>query len=64
VITIERSKRYVFGEPAHLDAVGSVKNALLRDPRNAGVPVALEPGDLQVWDTDQQTETKTVLCST
>ncbi len=61
LITIERSKRYVFGEPAMLDAVGSVRNALLRDPANAGVPVALEPGDLQVWDTDQQTDTTTVL---
>ncbi|MFI5314241.1 MAG: hypothetical protein ACHQ6T_00940, partial [Myxococcota bacterium] len=29
-ITIERSKPYVFGEPAHLDAVATVRNALLR----------------------------------
>jgi len=61
LLTIERTKRYVFGEPANLDAVGSVRNALLRDPANAGVPVALDPSDLEVWDTDQQTDTTTVL---
>src|SRR5262249_947690 len=33
-ITIERSKPYVFGEPAYLDAVTTVKNALLRDPKS------------------------------
>ncbi|HXZ86017.1 MAG TPA: VWA domain-containing protein [Myxococcota bacterium] len=60
-ITIERSKPYVFGEPAHLDAVATVRNALLRDPSRARVPLALAPGDLQVWDTDQQTDTTTVL---
>jgi len=60
-ITIERSKPYVFGEPAHLDAVASVRNALLRDPKHTSVPLRLEPGDLQVFDTDQQTDTTTVL---
>ncbi len=60
-VTTERSKPYVFGETAHLDAVGTVRNALLRDPAHAGVPVALEPQDLEVWDTDQQTDTTTVL---
>jgi uncharacterized protein with von Willebrand factor type A (vWA) domain len=60
-ITIERSKPYVFGEPAHIDAVATVRNALLRDPAHAGVPVAVMPQDLEVWDTDQQTETTTVL---
>jgi uncharacterized protein with von Willebrand factor type A (vWA) domain len=60
-ITIERTKPYVFGEPAHLDAVSTVRNALLRDPAHAGVPVHVEPQDLQVWDTDQQTDTTTVL---
>jgi uncharacterized protein with von Willebrand factor type A (vWA) domain len=60
-ITIERSKPYVFGEPAHLDAVATVRNALLRDPKHATVPLRIEPGDLEVWDTDQQTDTTTVL---
>jgi uncharacterized protein with von Willebrand factor type A (vWA) domain len=60
-ITIERSKPYVFGEPAHLDAVATVRNALLRDPKNTSVPLRIEPGDLEVWDTDQQTDTTTVL---
>jgi uncharacterized protein with von Willebrand factor type A (vWA) domain len=60
-VTTERTKPYLFGETAHLDAVGTVRNALLRDPAHAGVPVAIEPQDLQVWDTDQQTDTTTVL---
>ncbi len=60
-ITIERSKPYVFGEPAHLDAVATVRNALLRDPKHASVPLRIEPGDLEVLDTDQQTDTTTVL---
>jgi uncharacterized protein with von Willebrand factor type A (vWA) domain len=60
-ITIERSKPYVFGEPAHLDAVATVRNALLRDPKQASVPLRIEPGDLVVLDTDQQTDTTTVL---
>ncbi|HTO70507.1 MAG TPA: VWA domain-containing protein [Myxococcota bacterium] len=60
-ITIERSKPYVFGEPAHLDAVATVRNALLRDPSRARVPLSVAPGDLVVWDTDQQTDTTTVL---
>jgi len=60
-ITVERSKPYLFGEPAHINAVATVRNALLRDPAHASVPVAIEPQDLEVWDTDQQTDTTTVL---
>ncbi len=60
-ITVERSRPYVFGEPAHINAVATVRNALLRDPAHASVPVAIEPQDLEVWDTDQQTDTTTVL---
>jgi uncharacterized protein with von Willebrand factor type A (vWA) domain len=60
-ITVERSRAYVFGEPAHINAVATVRNALLRDPAHASVPVAVQPQDLEVWDTDQQTDTTTVL---
>ena len=60
-VPIETRKPYVFGEPAHIDAVATVRNALLRDPAHAGVPVAVMPQDLEVWETDQQTETTTVL---
>ena len=60
-ITVERSRAYVFGEPAHINAVATVRNALLRDPAHASVPVAIQPQDLEVWDTDQQTDTTTVL---
>jgi len=60
-MTVERSRAYVFGEPAHINAVATVRNALLRDPAHASVPVAIQPQDLEVWDTDQQTDTTTVL---
>ncbi len=64
VVTPERSRRYVWGEPAHLDPIGTAKNALRRPPR-AGVagPTGLDlrPEDLEVFDTDLLTETTTVL---
>jgi uncharacterized protein with von Willebrand factor type A (vWA) domain len=59
--TIERARPYVFGEAAHLDAIGTLRNALLRRGAEPGVPLRLAPGDLQVFDSDQQTETTTVL---
>jgi uncharacterized protein with von Willebrand factor type A (vWA) domain len=60
----ERTRRHVFGEPAHLDAVGTLRNAVRRRAHGgmcAGVPIELEPDDLEVFDTDQFTETTTVL---
>ena len=59
-VCIERTKPYVFGSTAHIDALGTVRNALLRDTGQS-VPIRLEPSDLQVFDTDQSTETTTVL---
>ncbi len=65
VVTPERTRPYVFGEPANLDAIGTVRNALQRRARDGetggGVPIRIEPGDLEVFDTDQTTETTTVL---
>jgi uncharacterized protein with von Willebrand factor type A (vWA) domain len=60
----ERTRPHAFGEPAHLDAVGTLRNAVRRRAQSGaplGVPLELEPGDLEVFDTDQLTETTTVL---
>ncbi|MCE2392034.1 MAG: hypothetical protein J4G09_11210 [Proteobacteria bacterium] len=61
VPTIERSRAYRFGEAAHLDAIGTLRNALLRQGGEVELPLRLAPDDLEVFDTDQQTETTTVL---
>jgi uncharacterized protein with von Willebrand factor type A (vWA) domain len=46
---------------SHIDALGTIRNALRRAPGSATVPVKIEPWDLEVYDTDQTTETTTVL---
>ncbi|MEE8558834.1 MAG: hypothetical protein V3T14_13200 [Myxococcota bacterium] len=59
---VEQSRPYVFGDPAHLDAAGTLRNALHRSAlAEAPLPLAIEPGDLQVFETDRQTEATTVL---
>jgi uncharacterized protein with von Willebrand factor type A (vWA) domain len=60
----ERTRRHSFGEPAHLDAIGTLRNAVRRRAQEGSsitVPVELDPDDLEVFDTDQLTETTTVL---
>jgi uncharacterized protein with von Willebrand factor type A (vWA) domain len=61
VPTIERSRPYVFGDTAHLDAIGTLRNALMRGGGRVDLPLRLVPDDLEVFDTDQVTETTTVL---
>ncbi|MBW2280120.1 MAG: hypothetical protein JRG76_02810 [Deltaproteobacteria bacterium] len=66
VVAPERTRPYVFGEPSHLDTVGTLRNALRRglpepDAGTGRTRLDLEPGDLEVFDTDQLTETTTVL---
>jgi uncharacterized protein with von Willebrand factor type A (vWA) domain len=64
VVTPERSRPYQWGEPAHLDPLGTTKNALRRPVRRGaqgGVELDLRPEDLEVFDTDLLTETTTVL---
>lgn len=51
-------KRYRFGDPFHLDLVGTLQNALARRP---GTPLRLEPGDFQVYDSFHATTASTVL---
>ncbi len=60
-VVTERSKPYEFGMTSHLDALGTIRNALRRAPGSATVPIRIEPCDLEVYDTDQTTETTTVL---
>jgi uncharacterized protein with von Willebrand factor type A (vWA) domain len=59
----ERTRPYVFGQPANLDAIGTLRNALARGatPAGDGGRVRIEPGDLEVFDTEQTTDTTTVL---
>jgi uncharacterized protein with von Willebrand factor type A (vWA) domain len=60
----ERTRRHSFGEPTHLDAIGTLRNAVRRRAQQGlavSVPVELDPEDLEVFDTDQLTETTTVL---
>jgi uncharacterized protein with von Willebrand factor type A (vWA) domain len=63
VVCTERSQPYEFGRPAHLDALGTLRNALRRSGPSAAEQGKLEiaPNDLEVFDTDQLTETTTVL---
>ncbi len=66
VVTTERTRPYRFGEPSHLDAIATLRNALRRGPpeidaHTGRVRLDLEPDDLEVFDTDQLTETTTVL---
>lgn len=61
VPTIERSRPYVFGETAHLDAIGTLRNALLRRGPSRERGLQIHPDDLEVFDTDQISETTTVL---
>ncbi|MFQ5698273.1 MAG: hypothetical protein ACE5IL_08320 [Myxococcota bacterium] len=60
----ERTRAYVWGETAHLDTIGTLRNALGRSARErgrTGVPLEIAPGDLEVFDTEALTETTTVL---
>jgi uncharacterized protein with von Willebrand factor type A (vWA) domain len=66
VVTTERTRPYRFGEPSHLDPIGTLRNALRRGPprideSSGRLRLDLEPEDLEVFDTDQLTETTTVL---
>jgi uncharacterized protein with von Willebrand factor type A (vWA) domain len=60
-VCTERSKPYEFGTTSHIDALGTIRNALRRAPGSATIPVQIEPSDIEVYDTDQTTETTTVL---
>ncbi|MBI3768060.1 MAG: hypothetical protein HY271_06120 [Deltaproteobacteria bacterium] len=54
----EATKPYRYGDPLHLDLVGTLKQALTRRP---GTPLGLVPGDFRVFESDDATSTSTVL---
>lgn len=65
----EGTKTYEFGDPFHLDLRATVSNALAR-PENApapfgarvvGDPLRLRAGDFEVYRTEEQSRTSTVL---
>jgi uncharacterized protein with von Willebrand factor type A (vWA) domain len=52
-------KPYRYGDPMNLNLVGTLKHALARKP---GVPLALSPGDFEVYESDLGSSSSTVLC--
>jgi len=54
----DAKKPYRWGDPLHLDLVGSLKKAL---SRRLGTPLSLAPDDFEIFDTDLSTTTSTVL---
>ncbi len=64
----ETTKPYEFGDPFHLDLRGTLSNALVRDENAPAARAArgeravrLQPGDFEVFRTEQLTSTATVL---
>jgi uncharacterized protein with von Willebrand factor type A (vWA) domain len=54
----DATRPYRYGDPMHLDLVGTLKKAL---GRRAGAPLELRPDDFEVYDTNLATSTSTVL---
>jgi uncharacterized protein with von Willebrand factor type A (vWA) domain len=54
----DATRSYQFGDPLHLDMVGTLKKSL---GRKRGVPLELRPDDFEVFDTNFATTTSTVL---
>jgi uncharacterized protein with von Willebrand factor type A (vWA) domain len=57
-IKIDETRPYTYGDPMHLDLVGTLKKSL---HRGAGIPLKIEPEDFTIFDTDHATTTSTVL---
>jgi uncharacterized protein with von Willebrand factor type A (vWA) domain len=55
----DQTKQYNFGDPLNLNLVATLKHALTRRP---GVPLALEPGDFEIYENDFGSSSSTVLC--
>jgi uncharacterized protein with von Willebrand factor type A (vWA) domain len=55
----EETRPYHFGDPLNLNLVATLKHALTR---RAGVPLALEPGDFEIYENDYGSSSSTVLC--
>src|ERR1051326_1891175 len=46
----EETRAYEYGDPLHLDLVATLKKSLIR---RRGIPLALEPGDFEIFRTDK-----------
>lgn len=57
-IKIDQTRSYEYGDPMHLDLVGTLKKAV---QRKVEVPLSLRPEDFTIFDTDHSTTTSTVL---
>lgn len=57
-IKIDETRPYAYGDPMHLDLVGTLKKSLLR---GSGVPLKIAPEDFTIYDTDHTTTSSTVL---
>jgi uncharacterized protein with von Willebrand factor type A (vWA) domain len=57
-IKLDETRPYAYGDPMHLDLVGTLKKSLLR---GVGVPIAMAPEDFTIFDTDHSTTSSTVL---
>src|SRR3989442_1207186 len=57
-IKVDETRPYTYGDPQHLDLVGTLKKSLLR---GAGVPLKLAPEDFTIFDTDHTTTRSTAL---
>jgi len=56
---LDEGKQYEYGDPFYLDLQRTLLNAVERG--GPGVPVTLEPKDFEVFRTEHQTESSTVL---
>ena len=54
----DETRPYAFGDPLNLDLVATLKKSLAR---RTGTPLAMEPGDFEIYRTDASTTTSTVL---
>ena len=54
----DATRLYHYGDPLNLNLVATLKKALAR---RAGVPLQLDPGDFEIFDTSFATTTSTVL---
>jgi uncharacterized protein with von Willebrand factor type A (vWA) domain len=57
-IKLDETRAYQYGDPMHLDLVGTLKKSLLR---GSGVPIKMGPEDFTIFDTDHTTTSSTVL---
>lgn len=57
-IRVDETRPYAYGDPMHLDVVGTLKKSLLRA---GGIPIKMGPEDFTIFETDHTTTSSTVL---